>query len=193
MGHSDAQYQLGLFYEYGGTSSFTNYKEVCKINIKEALKWYIEAAEKGNTDAQVRLGNAFYYGQLGCNRNWSTSVKWYTEASGRGNSLAREKLHKCQEMGDESSWGADSFRELALKGDSVAQCKLGDCYLYGFGVPKHIGAARLWYQKAALKNNSVAMARLKEIDEEQDLPGKQAVVLCFLFVILFVIFIAGGF
>lgn len=189
LGHSDAQYQLGLFYEWAdGTSSFTNYKKVFNKNSKEAIKWYTRAAEKGNTDAQVRLGNAFYYGQLGFNRNWSKGVKWYIKAADQRNNLAKTKVSKAYEMGDEASWGADSFRELALDGNDVAQCKLGDCYLHGFGVPKHIGVARHWYEKAALNNNKLAMERLKQIDKEGDL--SYLYLIAFLLIFLFFILVS---
>jgi len=41
------------------------------------------------------------------------------------------------------------FRKAAARGDAEAQCELGVCYEYGFGVQEDLKQAVVWYRKAA--------------------------------------------
>ncbi len=54
-----------------------------------------------------------------------------------------------------TSWGIDAQRALAVwhqqagQGNAEAQNSIGDCYAYGWGVPKDPAEAMRWYRKAA--------------------------------------------
>jgi TPR repeat protein len=67
FGHSEAQYQVGLAYEYGYG---------CAENPKEAVRYYTKAANHGNVKAQLELWNIFKYGQLGVKKNNELSNKY---------------------------------------------------------------------------------------------------------------------
>lgn len=52
------------------------------------------------------------------------------------------------------------YMKAAEMGHAGAQCNLGYCYKYGYGVEKNIYTAVVWYRKAAEQGNSVAQYNL---------------------------------
>ena len=71
---ADAQYRLGLCYEYG---------EGVTQSYEEAVKWYRLAAEQNNADAQNRLGLCYEYGN-GVQQSYRNAAKWYCKAENNG-------------------------------------------------------------------------------------------------------------
>jgi TPR repeat protein len=61
QGDADAQYKLGLAYEFGADTA-------------EAVKWHKKAANQGHAEAQFALGEAYYYG-VGAPENKALSFK----------------------------------------------------------------------------------------------------------------------
>lgn len=56
---------------------------------KEALKWYLKAAEQGNTTAMVNLGMAYLYGR-GVSESKRRACKYFEKASVSGNQEGKE-------------------------------------------------------------------------------------------------------
>ncbi len=44
-------------------------------NLNEAVKWYTQAAEAGNSGAQFNLGNCYKRGE-GCQQDYPIAFKW---------------------------------------------------------------------------------------------------------------------
>jgi len=77
-GHSDSQFNLGLMYEQGiGVEK----------DEKEAVVWYLKAAQLGNSNAQYNLAVLYENGR-GCDVNFKEAHKWYREAVVQGDGLA---------------------------------------------------------------------------------------------------------
>jgi TPR repeat protein len=103
----------------------------------------LEAAERGDAEAQNRLGWMYEQGD-GVERNREEAEKWYRKASAQGNGEARERL-------DELLWLVEHFR-MANQGNACAQYALGKMYAYSGG-HGHLESdpveAMKWYRKAA--------------------------------------------
>ena len=79
QGQVDAQYKLGICYEYG--------RGVIK-NLEIAVQWYAKAAEQGNAFAQDRLGQCYEYGK-GVIKNLEIAIEWYRKAANGGDDDAK--------------------------------------------------------------------------------------------------------
>ena len=65
----------------------------------EAVKLWREAAEQGNSGAQISLGNSYYNGQ-GVKQDYAEAVKWYRKAIEQGDSYyAQYNLGNCYRYG----------------------------------------------------------------------------------------------
>ena len=53
-------------------------------DIQQAIKFYLEAAEKGNATAQVNLGNIYEFGMLDGDPNPELCFQWYRAAAEQG-------------------------------------------------------------------------------------------------------------
>lgn len=60
-------------------------------DMKEAMYWYLQSAEQGETESQFMLGVAYAKGN-GVPRDYVTSYKWLNLASGAGHERARKLL-----------------------------------------------------------------------------------------------------
>ena len=57
----------------------------------EAVKWYRLAADQGLSNAQLDLGNIYYYGK-GVPQDYAEAVKWYRLAADQGELPAQFQL-----------------------------------------------------------------------------------------------------
>ncbi len=181
QGHVDAQFHLGIMYEYG---------ESVPKDYRTAVKWFRLAAEQGHAFAQSNLGVMYEIGQ-GVPQDDKTAVKWYRLAAEQGHAGAQSNLKILQEKiaeqqpsptvtaekpptppsGDfqkgiaayESGDYATALREwkpLAEQGNADAQVHLGGMYTLGKGVPKDYKTAVKWYSLAAEQGHSNAQYNL---------------------------------
>ncbi|KAJ1767353.1 hypothetical protein LPJ74_005427 [Coemansia sp. RSA 1843] len=131
---------------------------------------YIKAGKLGYLPSQVRLGQAYEYGTLGCPIDARRSIGWYTRAAEKNDADAELAL---------SGWyltGADPFlpqndveaylwaRRAADRGLAKAEYAVGYYYECGIGVTRpDVKEAQKWYARAANQQNRRAMNRLKEL------------------------------
>lgn len=66
-GNPDAQFNLGLMYHSGAAGVFSE---------KQALKWYMKAAENGNYQAQEYLAVGYREGWFGLPKDELKATKW---------------------------------------------------------------------------------------------------------------------
>ncbi|KAL0252009.1 hypothetical protein GEMRC1_001221 [Eukaryota sp. GEM-RC1] len=123
--------------------------QIEKSNDELAFEGYQEAAERGDAEAMVNLGNCFLNG-IGVNKNERQAVYWFLEALYKGNSNARNNL------GQTIQW-CQIHAEI---GDELAMTALGVCYHHGEGIQKNHSKAVYWYQQAANLGKTVAMNNL---------------------------------
>ena len=119
----------------------------------EALRWYREAAEKGEAHAEYALGYMFSSGQ-GVRRDDAEACRWYRKAADKGAVGAQYALGLAygngegvpQDYGNAVFW----FRKAAEQGSVEAQYSLGNVYRYGYGgVPRDYAEAVRWFRRAS--------------------------------------------
>lgn len=115
-----AWYSLGLMYERGVGVA----QDKC-----QAALCYRKAAEKGQVEAQYRLGSLYYHGQgvQGVSRDVEQAAEWYKQA--------------------------------AEQGYTPAQAALGNMYLSGEGVPRDSSKAAYWHKKSLKLNKPIDFTR----------------------------------
>ncbi|KAJ2714580.1 hypothetical protein H4R19_001655 [Coemansia spiralis] len=135
-----------------------------------ARQLYIKAGKLGYVASQVRLGQAYEYGTLGCPVDARRSIGWYTRAAEKANSDAELAL---------SGWyltGAEPFlpqndveaylwaRRAADRKLAKAEYAVGYYYECGIGVTRpDLAEAQRWYTRAAQQGNRRAINRLREL------------------------------
>lgn len=95
-------------------------------------------AEKGDAEAQCKLGDKYYYG-VGVSINYLEAFRLYSLSAEQGNMLAQFYLGVMFEHG----WGVKQnykeafnwYMKSALQGDEMSQNNLGHLYDYGLGLP----------------------------------------------------------
>ena len=124
------------------------------------------AAERGDADAQFKLGSLFqfYNGLLD-----KQAIAWYRKAGDQGNLDAQLKLAwmlRWDEKEEAAEWerkASDTRKKIfmetrlvAEQGNADAQFKLGESYRRGLGVAADDEQAIVWYRKAAEQGHLVA-------------------------------------
>ena len=60
-------------------------------NDREAVKWYLRAAEQGYPDAQFNLGMSYEFGE-GVDQDVGAAIRWYRKAAEQENERAIARL-----------------------------------------------------------------------------------------------------
>lgn len=68
--------------------------EEVKRNKEEAIRLLRQAAEQGHVDAQIKLGEAYFFGK-GIGKDKNEAIKWYSKATEQGSADAQYKLGWC--------------------------------------------------------------------------------------------------
>jgi TPR repeat protein len=163
---ASAQYNLGLMYAEG--------RHVAP-NIKEAVVWFRQAADKDLPEAQYDLAGILEEGGLGVVRNLDEAVRWYRRLASQD--FRPAELHPSiaeaqyvlgqfyeqgrgvpQDDGQASNW----FETAAGRNHGQAQLSLATMYLAGRGVERYLARALMWVDLAAtrLVNNTEAVGRI---------------------------------
>ncbi len=141
-----------LFYGLEGTQ-----------NYKQALLWFQQAANKGDTEAKRYLGYMFQNG-LGTERNYETSVKWYADAAKQGDAEAQNNLAHLFHNGLGVEKNHDTafhwFWRAAKQGHAEGQYNLGIMYQTGSGIDQDFKEAAHWFLKSSLQGNRQAQNNL---------------------------------
>jgi TPR repeat protein len=130
------QYELGLKYFRG---------DGVPKDYDKAIYWYTEAAEQGNSYAQVNLGLCYLHR--------------INAVDALGNSVLEALL------GENLRKAAYWFTKAAEQGDVQGQFNIANLYENGAGVYQNTEQAKYWYAKAAEQGNAAAQKRLKNLNE----------------------------
>ncbi|MBP5695267.1 MAG: SEL1-like repeat protein, partial [Treponema sp.] len=150
LGHSMAQFNLGLSYELGNGLE----KDQAK-----AIEWYTKAAKQGNECAQYNLAICYEEGS-GVEKDMRKAVKWYKESAELGFAPAQYNLAICYEEGTgikkNMRKAVELYMSAAKQGIAFAQYKLAVCYRKGLGIEKNLVMAAKYYAKAANQDDPLA-------------------------------------
>jgi len=118
-------------------------------------------AEKGDADAQYRLGICYEHAK-GVAQNLNEAVKWYRKAADQESPVGQYLVGHCYDEGkgvpQDFHEAVKWYRLAADNGNAIAQLNLGNCYFKGEGVTKDLGMAAAFWQKAA--QQGIPMAQL---------------------------------
>lgn len=117
----------------------------------KALAAFSGAAERGNSNAQVNLGNLYLHG-LGVPQNDQAAFLWYERAALQGNAIAEAKLAVLYYHGlgtpENRPRAAEWFQKAGDQGDPHAALVLAEMKLSGDGIPQNRVEAYLWFSIA---------------------------------------------
>ncbi|MBQ8247053.1 MAG: SEL1-like repeat protein [Lachnospiraceae bacterium] len=116
-------------------------------NAQNWSKTLEKSAKKGNTEAQVKVGDAYFTGS-GVPRDLKKAAKWYSAATAQGSEEGKQKLY---------SFYSKELEKFAKKGDVQAQYEVGCDYLLGKGVDKDVKTAVKWFLLAMEQNHEEAV------------------------------------
>lgn len=125
-----------------------------KQNYKEAMAWYIKAAENNNAEAQYRLGQIYYEG-IATPINYKNAFYWTLKAAEAGYVKAQYSLSKLYEKGIGVQKNLEqSFLWRLRAADQEypdAQYNVAKMYFYGIGTTIDYINAYVWMAKAHSK------------------------------------------
>jgi len=117
-----------------------------------ALRELRPAAERGDAEAQYRLGRMYEFGQ-GVPVDKAQAMTWFRKSVAQGNASAQLELGVIYATGDgvaqDDVQAVAWFRKAAMQGDATAQLNLGLMYAKGAGVRNDDAQAIAWFRKAA--------------------------------------------
>lgn len=130
----------------------------------------LEMHGQSDSQKQYELGDDYYNGQNGKQKNYAEAFKWYLKAAEQDNAYAQNQVAFCYQCGigvkQDYTEAAKWFRKAAELGLSVSQTNLASCYEYGDGVLQNYSDAIYWYRKAAESGEINAQKRLGALYEE---------------------------
>jgi len=143
--------------------------EVVTPDLGEAIRAYRKAADNGDADAQVLLGDAYRDGK-GVQQNYTEAAAWYRKAAEAGNARGQCSLGLAYYSGHGVTWVYDQavwwFRKAAKTGHSPSQFNLGLAYIYGQGVPQSYSLAYMWVSISASSGEFGDYSQTAEIRDD---------------------------
>jgi TPR repeat protein len=157
-GHEQAIRAVADIYFEGG------YNQALKSD-KDAAKWYEILANKGDAEAQYRLGYLYHYGHAAMQGeikggnlegDYARALSWYSKAEEQGHKKAKVGIGILYYYGDsvpqDYAQAAARFQEGARDGNYIAQSYLSDMYEKGLGgLSRDLVKAYAWHA-ASSKN-----------------------------------------
>ena len=130
----------------------------------EAIKYYLDAADRGHAGAMNDLAGVFEYG-LGLPKNLATAIEWYQRAAELGHAGAMSHLGQLSENGlgtpQDFAKARQWYEKAATLGNAASMNSLGDL----LRKQGDLLLAVQWYVKAAQLGLATAMNNLGELSE----------------------------
>jgi len=140
-------------------------RETAKAGSSE-LAMLRENAERGDLNAQARLGIMYYWGQ-GAPQDYVEAQIWLRKASERGNMDAQAKLGAMCFLGQGGPRNLEEsvkwFRLAADQGEPYAQGCMGVMYAVGEGVPRDLIQAYVWLVQAQAGGDADAAGPFEQV------------------------------
>lgn len=132
------------------------------------LEGLLPRGESGEVEAQLLLGDAFYFGKE-TRQDMEQAFFWYDKAARQGNPMAQRALGAMYKLGKGTSRQPEKaaywYQKAADQGYAMAQTNLGILYETGEGVAQNFDTARMWYEKAAEQGDARGMTYLGRLYE----------------------------
>lgn len=121
---------------------------------EDLLQYYHFLADKGDTQAQIVLGQLYYQGGRGVAVNHENALHYFVTAAESGNPNAYAYLGKMYSEGSpfvpqNNITAFQYFKKAADKNNPIGQAGLGMMYLHGQGVDKDLSKAFRYFSLAA--------------------------------------------
>jgi TPR repeat protein len=134
------------------------------------VKWFTQAAEAGNAEAQGNLGLIYKDGLGGIKQDLLTAANWLALAGSQGHIASQNRLAGMFENGQgvpKSMPEAARWYQMAAEaGDKTAQNNLGVFYRDGIGMEMNVAKALAWFQKSADQGYTNAKLNLDQLSEK---------------------------
>ena len=177
-----AQYQDNYRYQLNFTvtlESQYNWNQIKDIPVppmhidsnSSGINKIIVAAERGDINAQLHLGDCYYFGGSHdgetVNKNYNKAIFWYRKAAEQGNAEAQFNLAYMYEQGlatdsPDYSQAFYWYKRAAEQGKASAQYNVGYYYKKGRGISQNLSEAYKWYKRAADQGHQNAIDELKK-------------------------------
>jgi hypothetical protein len=139
------------------------YAALSKKDYVTAANEYRPLAERGNAEAQYRIGRMYEFGN-GYAQDKAQGIAWIRKAAAQGHVDAEQELGVVYATGDgvaqDDVQAVAWFRKAAEHGDATAQYNLGLLYAKGQGVTKDYAQSVDWWRKSAAQGNADAQFKL---------------------------------
>jgi len=131
---------------------------------KNAFKWYKQAAQLGNAEAQAEIGfiysNMWSAQRYAVKENAKLAFKWYKKAANQGNKSALNGLADMYYYGigvkKNYKKAISLYKQLALSGNLTRAFQLGEIYYKGEITNKNYKEAFRWFLIAANQNYNIS-------------------------------------
>ena len=158
---------LALLVLLCSTAAFAGLKEgyeaLSKKDYVTAANEYRPLAERGDPEAQYRIGRMYEFGN-GYPQDKAQGIAWIRKAAVQGHVDAEQELGVVYATGDgvkqDDAQAVAWFRKAAEHGEATAQYNLGLLYAKGQGVAKDYAQAVDWWRKSATQGNADAQFKL---------------------------------
>jgi TPR repeat protein len=139
------------------------YEALSRKDYVTAANEYRPLAERGNAEAQYRIGRMYEFGN-GYAQDKAVGIAWVRKAAAQGHVDAAQELGVVYATGDgvtrDDVQAVAWFRKAAEKGDAMAEYNLGLMYARGQGVAKDYAQAVEWWRKSAPQGHADAQLKL---------------------------------
>lgn len=124
---------------------------------QESVYKDIALADSGDAEAQVRVGNYYYYGQ-NVEPDTQKARHYYTASAEQGNPNGQYAIAYCYKYSDTPDYQKALywFTKAAEQGLAHAQYELGCCYCYGEGTPIDYTKSFAWLEKSSTQEYAPA-------------------------------------
>ena len=130
-----------------------------KVAFSQNIQQMLDAAKKGDSLEQYRVGTMYYRGQE-VPQNYKKAAMWFAKAAEQGVSLAQVSIgimyYKGLGVPQDYKKAAVWLTKAAEQGNINAQVGISTMYCKGLGVPQDYKKAAVWFTKAAEQGVSVA-------------------------------------
>jgi len=130
-------------------------------NLPKAFALYLEAARRGDTEAQYIVGGMYFKG-IGTERDPKEAFKWLYKAAEKGKSTPQSQKILGQDfligrvVPRNYSQSVQWYKLAAENGDHDAQNELAFLYYVGRGVQQDFKTAYNWFERAAKGGLAIA-------------------------------------
>lgn len=143
-------------------------------NFKEAIHYKTLAADMGNSDAMMSLGDDYFEGRLDLELDYDLALKYYKMAEESGHVDANLWLaifHLKAPLPYQDYKKMNVYLQKALLRDNhpMAYSMLGDAYRDGLGVEKNIETAIMYYTYGADRGNTYSVFQLANLKDQGDI------------------------